>query len=143
MAYRHKPLSLNPADATDYEVPITAANSAPSGVGTVHATFAPQSDGEVSKVRRGPKKVLISARFSGTDATNANWLCAYWNYNPDTEQWHCSGRFNLVGYANLSTTLGQMAVLEHNPNARYAYLEVVSGVSANQVIELTIDAQEW
>ena len=143
MAYRSFPLSINPALATDYEVPILAANGIPSGVGTVHVTFAPQDGSEVSKVRRGPKKIMIKGRFTGTDLLNSDWLCRWWEYDPDTSQWHSTAEFYLVGASKISTTKGQMVVLEHDPNARYGYLEVVSGVAADQDLEFTVVAQEW
>jgi len=143
MAYRNSPLSVNPADSTDYEVPLTAANGAPSGVGTVHATYAPQSGAEVKKVRRAPKKIQIQGKFTGSAAASAEWVCAYWSYNPDTERWVSSEHFTLVGDDARSATLGQVKNLDHDPNARYGYIEVVSGVLANQVLEATIVVQEW
>ncbi len=143
MAYRNPPLSLNPADDTDYEVPLTAANSPPSGVGTVHATYASPTGNEVNLRRRAPKQIQIQGFFTGTDAANADWLCRYWSYNPDTTRWMASEDFHLVGNSGLSATQGHVKNLAHDPNARFGFIEAISGVSANQVLEATIVAREW
>lgn len=143
MGYRDEPLSRNPADATDFEVPITAANSAPSGVGTVHATYSDPAGNEVNLRRRAPLSIQIQGMFTGTDATNASWLCRYWSYNPDTTRWMASEDFTLVGNTALSATQGHVKNLDHDPNARYGYIEVISGVAANQVLEAAIVSREW
>jgi hypothetical protein len=140
MAYRHAPYT---GTSADYEEQITAANGSPSAVTDANVEYAPTDGTQVAVKRRAPKKILIKGRFTGTDAANANWVCAYWVWDPYTEQWHCSGQFRLVGEDVISETLGQLAVLEHDPNSSHGYVEVVSGVSANQVLEVTVVAQEW
>lgn len=142
MAYRNEPLSENPASAGDFEVPLTAANGAPSGTGTVHATYSNPAGNQVNQRRRAPRKIQIIGRFSGTLPAAAEWVCRYWSYNPDHAQWVASEHFTLVGTGKTSTTLGQSKNLEHDPNARYGYLEVISGVLA-ETLEFMIVAQEW
>ena len=143
MAYRNPPLSLNPADDADYEVPLTVANSPPSGVSVFHATYSDPTGNEVNLRRRAPKQIQIQGMFTGTDATNADWLCRYWSYNPDTTRWMASEDFHLVGNTGLTATQGHVKNLDHDPNARYGFIEVISGVAANQVLEATIVAREW
>ena len=143
MSYRNEPLSVNPADSTDFEVPLTAANSPPSGVGTVHATYSDAAGNEVNLRRRAPLSIQIQGFFTGSAADAADWLCRYWSYNPDTTRWSASEDFSLVGVDGLSATQGYVKNLDHDPNARFGYIEVVSGVAADQVLEATIVAREW
>jgi hypothetical protein len=109
----------------------------------VHATYSDPTGNEVNLRRRAPRKIAIQGFFTGTDADNAVWVCRYWSYNPDTSRWIASENFTFVGNSGISSTLGQSKNLEHDPNARYGYIEVVSGVAADQVLEATIVPQEW
>lgn len=142
MGYRHTPFT---GTSSDYEVQITAANGVPTNGSSASAnvTFASATGPEVAKVRRGPKVLLIKGRFTGTDAANANWVCRYWAYDPFQAVYHPSNNFNLVGTAVLSATLSGMAEVVNDPNASHGYIEVVSGVAANQVLEVMAVAQEW
>jgi len=143
MAYRHAPLT---GTSADYEQQLTAANGDPTDgdVSGAHITFAdPSADANIARVRRGPKKLLIKSRFTGSAKATAEWVCRYWCYDAYTEKWHQTALFTLVHQDAGTATKGGMAIVDNDPNASHGYIEVVSGVAANQVLEVTVVAQEW
>lgn len=140
MGYRHNPFT---GDADDYELQIAAANGVPTDIDSANVEYATLTGTEVAKARRGPKVVQINGVFTGSDKDNAVWLLRYWCWLPAVSRWYFSPDFTLVGINGHSETLGQMARVANDPNASHGYIEVVSGVAANQVLEVTVTAAEW
>jgi hypothetical protein len=142
MAYRHYPLT---GDSDDYEVQITAANGDPTdgSADDANVTFASQTGTEVAKVRRGPRELMIKARFTGSSKATAEWTCRYWCYDAYAAVWHCTATFLLVHPDAGSSTKGSVAIVDNDPNASHGYIEVVSGVAANQVLEVMAVPHTW
>lgn len=141
MAYRHAPFT---GTSADYEQQITAANGVPTdGVSTdANVTFT-SADGTTGAVRRGPRELLIKGRFTGSDKANASWTLRYWFYDAYAKVWHCSNTFVLTGSAGWGAAQGEYAIVDNDPNASHGYIEVVSGVSANQVLEVMAVPHTW
>jgi hypothetical protein len=130
--FRHKPYAVVPA-STAYKLTIAADNGAPTAqTRSVHnVVFAPTSGINAVENRQGPKKVQISATFTGVGAALADVTAILWGYDEDSDEWYGSNMVPLRGVDAISATGGSIGHVDWNPAYRVGYCEI-DGLDADE-----------
>lgn len=138
LTFMHKPYTGTAA--TKYEVAIAADNGAPTAgdSSVANVTFAPLTGVRSSVNRIGPRKLVISGRFSGAGAALANVTAILWLWSLYSEQWYPSNKVALRGVDAVAATGGGMANVDSNPNARLGYIEI-DGLDDDEDIHVIVE----
>ncbi len=116
------------------EMLIATDNAAPAVEADCNVNFATVNE-------RAPRAIAIMGRISGTAEAAADvvlkWRCYHWR----TGQFYTAATLRVTGSAGVTSTLGNIWVINHNPQCQKGHMQVI-GLQANQVMNLIVDVVE-
>ncbi|KKN66692.1 hypothetical protein LCGC14_0468780 [marine sediment metagenome] len=115
------------------ELTILADNGAPVTEADNNVIFI---DGATQD--RAPQRISIMGRISGTAEATAvvvlKWRC----WHPATQQFYTAATIKIVGSTGITDTLGNILVLNHNPQCQKGHIEAI-GLIVNQDLHVVVD----
>lgn len=116
------------------ELAIATDNVAPAVEADCNVQFSAVNE-------RAPRAIALMGRISGTAEAVADvtlkWRCYHWR----TGQFYTAATLRVTGSAGVTSTLGNIWVINHNPQCQKGHLQVI-GLVANQAMNLVVDVVE-